>query len=136
VLPAALEQAMGPALTQVNAAASLASQGHTVTLGRGTAVLTFEDCLGLCQLSEEEIRAIAEHEHVPQIVALELGNYLMRGPDGEFLVSHMLIDDIRAAERRGDLVHAAQLKQTLRHFLEEHMAKMAGGAKTEGGQNR
>jgi hypothetical protein len=86
-------------------------------------VLTFEDCLGLCQLSEEEIRAIAEHEHLPQIVALELGNYLMRGPDGELLVSHMFVDDIRAAERRGDLVHAAQLKKALRHFIEEHLAQ-------------
>ena len=46
----------------------------------GGRVLTFEDCLGLCELTEEEIRAIAEHEHLPQIVALELGNYLMRGP--------------------------------------------------------
>jgi hypothetical protein len=59
------------------------------------AVLTFEDCLGLCDLTEEEIRAIAEHEHLAQIVALELGQYLMRGPDGELLVSHMFIDDIR-----------------------------------------
>jgi hypothetical protein len=57
-------------------------------------VLTFEDCLGLCDLTEEEVRAIAEHERLPQIVALELGDYLMRGPDGELLVSHMFIDDI------------------------------------------
>ena len=90
-------------------------------------VLTFEDCLGLGELTEEEIRAIAEHEHLPQIVALELGNYLMRGPDGELLVSHMFIDDIRAAERRGDLFHAAQLKKTLRHFIEEHLAKHSPG---------
>jgi hypothetical protein len=88
-----------------------------------TAVLTFEDCLGFCELTEEEIRAIAEHEHLPEIVALELGNFLLRGPDGELLVSHMLIDDIRAAERRGDLVHAAQLKRALRHFLEEHFGR-------------
>jgi len=85
-------------------------------------VLRFEDCLELCALSEEEIRAIAEHEHIPQIVALELGNYLVRSPDGELLVSHMVIDDIRAAERRGDLVHAAQLKKTLRYFIEAHLA--------------
>ena len=84
-------------------------------------MLTFEDCLELCELSEEEIRAIAEHEHLPQIVALELGNYLMRGPDGELLVSHMLIDDIRAAERRGDRVHAATLKRALRQFIEQHV---------------
>ena len=86
-------------------------------------MLRFEDCLELCALSEEEIKAIAEHEHLPEIVALELGDYLMRGPDGELLVSHMFIDDIRAAERRGDLVHAAQLKKTLRHFIEEHLAQ-------------
>jgi hypothetical protein len=87
------------------------------------AVLTFEDCLGLCELTEEEIRAIAEHEHLPQIVALELGQYMMRGTDGELLVSHMFIDDIRAAERRGDLAHAAQLKKALRHFIEEHLGR-------------
>jgi hypothetical protein len=91
------------------------------------AVLTFEDCLGLCELSEEEIRAIAEHEHLPQIVALELGNYLMRGPDGELLVSHMFIDDIRAAERRGDRVHAALLKRALRQLIEQHGGRHGAG---------
>jgi hypothetical protein len=88
-----------------------------------TAVLTFEDCLGLCELSEEEIRAISEHEHIPEIIALELGNYLIRRPEGDLLVSHMFIDDIRAAEGRGDLIHAAQLKKALRHFIEEHLAQ-------------
>ena len=86
-------------------------------------MLTFEDCLGLCELSEDEIQAIAEHEHLPEIVALELGNCLIRGPDGGLLVSHMVIDDIRAAERRGDLVRAAGLKQTLRRFIEDHLAQ-------------
>ena len=85
-------------------------------------MLTYEDCLGLCELTEDEIRAIAEHEHLPEIVALELGNSLIRGPDGELLVSRMLIEDIRAAQQRGDLVHAAKLKHTLRHFIEQHIA--------------
>jgi hypothetical protein len=30
------------------------------------------------ELTEEEIAAIAEHEHLPMIVAAELGNYLIR----------------------------------------------------------
>ena len=51
----------------------------------------------------------------------------MRAPDGELLVSPMLIDDILAAERRGDRLHATQLKRTLRHFIEEHRAQMASG---------
>jgi hypothetical protein len=112
------------ALTYVNEAHAVGPILRVVTMAQGRgAVLTFEDCLGLCQLSEEEIRAVAEHEHLPEIVALELGDYLICGPDGELLVSHMFIDDIRAAERRGDLVHAAQLKRTLRHFIEEHLGQ-------------
>jgi len=45
--------------------------------------LTFEDCLGLCDLSEAEILAIAEHEHLPAMAALELGNYLVCTANGE-----------------------------------------------------
>ncbi len=86
-------------------------------------MLTFEDCLGLSQLTEAEVAAISEHEHLPLLPALEFGAYLMRGPDGQVLVQHILIEDIRAAQERGDLVHAARLKQTLRHFIEEHAAK-------------
>ena len=41
-------------------------------------MLTFEDCVGLCGLSAEEIAAIARHEHLPEIVALELGASLAR----------------------------------------------------------
>ena len=46
-------------------------------------MLTYEDCLGLCDLSEDEIRAIAEHEHLAEIAALELGQYLIHAPDGD-----------------------------------------------------
>ena len=69
---------------------------------------------------------------MPQIVALELGSYLLRAPDGELLVSPMLSDDVRAAERRGDLVHAAQLKRCLRHFIEERRTHMASGKDRHG----
>lgn len=86
-------------------------------------MLTFEDCLALCELTEDEIDAIAEHEQISEMVAVELGNYLIHGPDGQILIQRMIIDDIQAARRRGDLAHAAHLKQTLRHFIEAHSAR-------------
>ncbi len=86
-------------------------------------MLTFEDCLALCELTEAEVAAIAEHEHLPQLPAVELAGYLMKGQDGQLLIQRMIVDDIRAAQRRGDLMHAARLKQTLRHFIEEQHAK-------------
>ena len=39
-------------------------------------MLTLEDCIGLSGLDEEEILAIAEHEHIPEMAALEMGYYL------------------------------------------------------------
>ena len=36
-------------------------------------MITYEDCLGLCNLTQEEIDSIAKREHVPVIIALELG---------------------------------------------------------------
>ena len=45
-------------------------------------MLTVEDCIALCALSEAEVDAIAEHEHVPEIVAAEMAHYLINTADG------------------------------------------------------
>lgn len=79
-------------------------------------MLTLEDCIGLCELTAGEIAAIAEHEHLPEIAALEFGNYLIHRPDGAPAIRRMILDDIEAAQRRGDRAHALALKVVLHHF--------------------
>lgn len=83
-------------------------------------MLTIEDCIGLSELTEEEVDAIAEHEHLPEIVAAELGSYLVHSDDGQQRICNMIHEDIVVARKRGDLVHVAKLKLVLRHFLEHH----------------
>ncbi|MGI9510586.1 MAG: hypothetical protein ACR2QJ_14695 [Geminicoccaceae bacterium] len=83
-------------------------------------MLTIQDCIGMCQLTEDEVAAIAEHEHIPDIVALEMGNYLCVDADGKKRISRMIAEDIEMARARGDLAHAAKLRHVLRHFLETH----------------
>ena len=83
-------------------------------------MLTFNDCVALCELSEEEIAAVAEHEHLPMIVAAELGNYLIQGSDGALRVKRIILDDMQAAGRAGNVRHALTLKLVLRHFVERH----------------
>jgi hypothetical protein len=83
-------------------------------------LLTLEDCIGLCNLTDEEVAAIAEHKHLPMIVAAELGNYLIEGSDGAPCTRRMICDDIAAAEQRGDRRHALALKLLLRHFVQHH----------------
>jgi hypothetical protein len=83
-------------------------------------VLTLEDCLALCELSEEEVLAIAEHEHIPGLAAAELGNYLVRTPAGELAIKAMIRDDIAAAAAKGDRTRALALRLLLRNFVLQH----------------
>ena len=91
-------------------------------------MITFEDCLALAELTEEEVDAIAEHEGLSETVALELGSYLVRTPQGERRIEEMIIEDLVVAQRCGDLVHAAKLKHVLRRFLTEHAGAGPAGA--------
>jgi hypothetical protein len=83
-------------------------------------MLTLQDCLALCELTEDEVLAIAEHEHIPEMAAIELGNYLVRTPEGEQRIKAMIADDIDAARCRGDLIHAATLKLVLQRYASAH----------------
>jgi hypothetical protein len=45
-------------------------------------MITLEDCIAFCGLTEEEVLAIAEHEHLPEIVATALAEYLLSQDHG------------------------------------------------------
>ena len=83
-------------------------------------MLTYEDCLAFCDLTEDEIEAIAEHEHIPAIVALELGQYLVHSEGGVLKLKRMILDDIEAARTRNDEDCYLALKATLKHFVDTH----------------
>jgi hypothetical protein len=83
-------------------------------------MLSLEDCLALCELSEEEVLAIAHHEHLPEIAAAELGHYLVCTPGGEMRIKTILRDDIAEARARGDRLRELGLKLMLRNFVQQH----------------
>ena len=83
-------------------------------------MLTLEDCLALCDLTEDEVLAIAEHEHIPEAAAAELGDYLVHRPDGDACIKAMMLDDMAAAEACGRRDHALALKLVLRNFILQH----------------
>lgn len=91
-------------------------------------MLTYQECLELSELSADEIDAIAQHEHVPEIVAAELGNYLVHCPDGVPRLRRIILDDIAEAKHRGDRQRALHLRLVLRHFVETHPLKAASAS--------
>ena len=83
-------------------------------------MITLEDCIAFSDLTEEEVLAIAEHEHVPEIAATALAQYLLSHEHGSEKVREMIVDDIRQAQRTGDKQHVLDLLHVLHHFLKTH----------------
>lgn len=83
-------------------------------------MLSLEDCLALCELTEDEVLAIAHHEHIPEIAAAELGNYLVHTPEGERRIKSIIRDDIAEARAVGDRTRELTLKLVLRNFVQHH----------------
>jgi hypothetical protein len=83
-------------------------------------MISLEDCVALCGLDKDEIDAISEHEHIPEVAATALANYLLHQAGGATRIRTMMIEDIRTALDENRVDHAAELFMALRHFLEQH----------------
>jgi len=83
-------------------------------------MISVEDCIAMCELTREEIAAIAEHEHLSEVGAAAFAEYMMHAPKGPETVRAMIVEDIRAAMERQDRDHARELLHALRHFEKEH----------------
>ena len=84
-------------------------------------MITLQDCIDLCGLDEDEVAAIGEHEHVPEIIAASLASYLLKQPHGGEAIRTMIIEDIHKALDNGRVAHAAELFGALQHFLRHHL---------------
>ena len=83
-------------------------------------MITLEDCIALCGLTEAQVLAIAEQEHLPEIGATALAQYLSKKEHGMEKLREMIVDDIRQSQQREDKAHVLTLLHVLHHFLKSH----------------
>jgi hypothetical protein len=83
-------------------------------------MISLEDCLALCGLTKDEVLALAEHEHIPDITATAFGQYLLNQPNGCKVIRDIIAEDIGWARGRGDERHAIELTLTLQEFVRLH----------------
>jgi hypothetical protein len=87
---------------------------------RAKPMISLEDCIGMCGLDADEVAAIGEHEHIPDIAAAALADYLLKQAGGPQRIRMMIVEDIHEALDAGHIRHAAELFMALRHFLKQH----------------
>ena len=83
-------------------------------------MISLEDCVALSGLTEEQVLAIAEHEHLPEMAATALAQYLSKQAHGMEKIRDMIVHDIRHAQQRQDKPHILTLLHVLHHFLKSH----------------
>ncbi len=83
-------------------------------------MISLDDIEDMTCLTRAEIAAIAEHEHIPDVAASALGEYMMHLHKGPQRVQAMICEDIRDALHRDDLAHARELFATLKAFVAAH----------------
>ena len=69
----------GPTITSPSSPCAAARLPRGAVPKEGT-VLSYEDCVGLSELTPEEIAAIASRLHVPEIVAVEMARASVGAP--------------------------------------------------------
>lgn len=88
-------------------------------------MLSLEECLDFCGLDSEEVEGIAKHEHLPLIVAAELGYQMLQTSDGIAALQAILLDNIEIARCRGEKVRADEYAKIYRHFVSVHAEAQA-----------
>ena len=92
-------------------------------------MICLQDCIAMCGLTEDAVLAIAEHEHLPEIMAAALARYLLDQKHGPEKIRDMIIDDVRTAQARGDRQHVQTLLHVLHHYLKDHPEARSDGAR-------
>jgi hypothetical protein len=82
-------------------------------------MISVNECISICGLDRKEIAAIADHEHIPEVAASALANYLLHHEGDETEIRQMLTEDLHAAIEDGRLQLASELFMALREFLDE-----------------
>jgi hypothetical protein len=83
-------------------------------------MISLQDCLDLCGLTEDEAEILAEHENVPAIVAMEMGATLLQTTKGTYFLKCCIQECLAHAEHSGHREKARHIDRVLHRFNKAH----------------
>lgn len=83
-------------------------------------MLSIRDCLDYCDLTEEEVSLIAEHQDIPDAAAAQVCCGLVQTPEGVMVLTNFMLDLIERANACGDTRKAARAASLCERFMKDH----------------
>lgn len=83
-------------------------------------MLSMKDCLDYCDLTEDEVALIAEHEDIPDVAAAQLCCGLVQTPEGVLLLTQYMETLAERALERGEEERARRAILLMERFVQDH----------------
>ena len=83
-------------------------------------MLSIRDCLDYCDLTDDEVSLIAEHEGIPDAAAAQMACGLVQTPEGVLMLTHYMLDLIERASERDDERKAQLARRVCERFMSDH----------------
>ena len=80
-------------------------------------MLSIRDCLDYCDILEEDVALIAEHEQIPDVAAAQILCGMVQTPEGILVITRYLRDLEARTDRNGHILKADQARQACRRFM-------------------
>ncbi|MBL8445616.1 MAG: hypothetical protein JNK52_16365 [Zoogloeaceae bacterium] len=83
-------------------------------------MLSIRDCLDYCDLTDDEVELIAEHENIPDAAAAQLVCGLVQTPEGVLMLTQYMQQLIERAASKGDMDKVQRAQKVCARFMQDH----------------
>lgn len=83
-------------------------------------MLSIKDCLDYCDLTEDEVSLLAEHENIPDAAAAQIACGLVQTDQGVLVLTRYLLDMAERASAGGEVEKAQQAVELCNRFMHDH----------------
>ncbi|CAM5395023.1 hypothetical protein ACFQ4M_14675 [Thauera mechernichensis] len=83
-------------------------------------MLSIRDCLDYCDVTDDEVALIAEHEDIPDVAAAQVVCGLVQTPEGVMVLTQFMVELIERANARGDVEKARRAAKVCERFMADH----------------
>ena len=85
-------------------------------------MLSIRDIIDYCDLTDDEVALVAEHEGIPDAAAAQIVCGMVQTPEGTLVLTNYMLELAERANRSGNTSKAERAKAACARFMADHPA--------------